>query len=246
MALALLCACSERDLIRGERFTHAVVDDRTVLSRDRRGAVVRLRESEFPPAVSECEPGEIGGCSSPVERHARYGPFVHCRRAPDGSWRWARAECNTPLVVAFDEGPVELTHPPGSFAIGLSERTEWVSAKTPWLALDRDGSGCIESHAELFAGFSALAALDDDGDGRLDARDAAFASLVLWSDRDQDRRCTPDEIEPIASRGIAALDLTYVTPPHSGLGSYEGERAPVLTSSGGRGRLVDVYLAPLP
>ncbi len=247
VALAVLCGCSEEPRIRAERFVHAVERERTDLVQDRRGAVLWLRESELPPALSECEPGELRSCvPSPRGAGRQYGPFMHCVRAPDGGGRWATAECNTPLVVAWGDGPVAFTRPPGSFPIGVSERTEWVSARTPWLALDRDGSGCIETSAELFAGFSELAALDDDGDGRIDARDAAFASLVLWSDRDQDRRCTPDELEPLADHGIAALDLAYVVPPHGGLGSFEGERAPVSGGGVTRGRLVDVYLAPLP
>ena len=249
MALGVLCgACREEgSAIRAERFARVEARERTDLVRDRRGAVLRLRESESPPVVVECEPGEVRSCGLPPPRDAprRRGPSMHCLRMPDGGGRWARAECNTPLVVAWDGAAVEFTRPPGAFAVGLSERTEWVSARTPWLALDRDGSGCIESAAELFAGFAALAPLDDTGDGRIDEHDAAFGALVLWSDRDQDRACTPDEIERLADR-VTALDLHAAPAAAVGLGSFEGERAPVRGRGGRRGRLVDVLLAPLP
>lgn len=238
-ALLLLVACS--DPITKERVTRDPVTEKNPLVVDRRGMIVH--EHGPPPLPDQCELGERGGCGSPIERHARYGPFATCVRMPDGSLRWSRATCNTPLVVAWNDAPVTFTRPQGEFAIGVSSRTEWVSAESPWLAADDDGSGCIESAAELFAGFAPLAARDDDGNGRIDESDRVFSQLVLWADRDQDRHCTPDEISPLAARGIVAVDLHPTPPPRLVFGSFEGDRAAASTTFG-RARVVDVYLAP--
>jgi hypothetical protein len=157
----------------------------------------------------------------------------YCIEFTDGSRRFPII--NTPLVVVFDDAPVTFTQSNAVFHIGEDDRTEWVSAATPWLALDRDGSGCIESERELFAGFDELAKLDANHDGRIDDRDPAFHELLLWSDRDQNKQCTAVEL---TSLGFP-IDLAHTDAspaPHS----YEGETAVLPTRPG---RVVDVYLA---
>jgi hypothetical protein len=235
-ALAVLClsACEQRPSIRHERFVRSSIVDRNELGTD-----ARMLWHRPPDPFAECEIGATRSCGLPRSRDGRAGPAMHCMLMADGTKRWARAECNTPLVVAFDASPVEFTRATELFTIGLDDRTEWVSAKTPWVALDRDGSGCIESARELFAGFESLAELDANGDGRIDARDPAFAELVLWSDRDQDKRCTPNELTSLASR-LDALPLTYAR-REARATSYEGETAMLVNGA----RLVDVHLAPL-
>jgi hypothetical protein len=177
-----------------------------------------------------------------------------CRQAPDGSYRFNLAVCATPLVVAWDDASVEITRPPGTFPIGPFARTEWVSARTPWLAIDADRSGCVERDDELFGprdgdGFAALAALDADRDGQIDARDPAFSSLVLWADRDQDRRCTPAEVSSVADAGVVAIELRARSLPAAAVGSYAGAEATFWFRAGGAirtGRVLDLYLGPLP
>ena len=186
---------------------------------------------------------------------------MRCARAPAGNFVFDRSSCNTPLVVAFDGDRVSFGAPAGTFAIGSSARTEWPSSRTPWLAHDRDGSGCVEDERELLgpaadptgrarSGFDALALLDDDGDGRIDRRDVAFARLALWFDRDQDRRCIPEEMVPVERAGIVAIELAAAPArPPERAGSFEGETA-IVTARGPdgaarRARVVDVYLAPL-
>jgi hypothetical protein len=247
LTLAVLCGCGEHATIRperGDRVVRRPDSERTKLATDAR--VLWTRPPDPPP--NECEAGDVGDCGSPIRAirgpYAGLCPCTHCIKTGNGSWRWNRAECNTPLVVAWGGGPVEFTRAPAVFEVGVSARTEWVSAATPWLALDRDGSGCIESARELFAGFEALAELDANRDGRIDARDPAFAELVLWSDENQDKRCTTDELVSLSARGIDALPLAF-TPkaPATAIpfGSYEGDTASLAHDV----RLVDVHLAPL-
>lgn len=245
------------DVARAKRVTH----DRPERERGRLAGMqvpaddleVEPAEAPAPAPKQRCEVGEWKACGIDVPVPGQKPAHVMtCILMADGSTAFYKAPCNTPLVVSFDDAPIAFTTPrsdASAYLIGTSDRTEWVSAATPWLALDRDGSGCIDGERELFR-FDALADLDDNRDGRIDARDAAFAQLVLWSDRDQDRRCTRDELSSLSDAGIVSLDVDFVKPPAATRGSYEGERAATLfrPASGGparRGRIVDVYLSPL-
>jgi hypothetical protein len=244
----LLCGCGDGESIRRERFPRtATVERAGILDRGPR----EMAAHALSRVNGECEAGEIRACGLSTLPGPNGEPggsplFMHCIQDTGGRWFFHDEDCATPLVLAFDGAKVAFTRSAATFAVGPFDRTEWVAASSPWLALDRDGSGCIESARELFAGFSELAPFDDDGNGRIDAHDAVFSSLVLWADKNQDKRCSPDEIEPLAARAVVAIDLRFERPsgPRD-RGSYEGERASVVTASG-NARVVDVYLSPLP
>ncbi|MEZ4384118.1 MAG: calcium-binding protein [Nannocystaceae bacterium] len=137
---------------------------------------------------------------------------------------WSEPDCNTPLVVNFEREPLRFeAGAAAAFDInGVGEclSTDWPTL--PWLALDRDGNGVIDSGRELFGsgtrlasgdradhGFTALRELDADGDGKITAADPAFAELVLWSDLDGDRRGELRELIPVAEVNLVAIDLAY-------------------------------------
>ncbi|MCA9708430.1 MAG: calcium-binding protein, partial [Myxococcales bacterium] len=175
------------------------------------------------------------------------------------------AGCITPLVLSFDASPVIMEpSPAASFDImdaGGCVSTDWPTAATPWLALDRDGDGLVETGAELFGsgtrmpdgrhagdGFEALSELDTDGDGKITRADERFDELVLWSDVDRDKRGTALELEPLSARGILSIELDYrSTPRCDARGNCEIERARFRFIDGvgsvGRGEVVDVHLA---
>ncbi len=134
--------------------------------------------------------------------------------------------CNTPLVLSFDGRPARMMAAGAATfdldGVGRCITTDWPEASTPWLALDRDGNGSIDSGRELFGsgtrlssghrapnGFAALAELDDNGDGRIDLRDQAFGDLVLWSDHDGDRSSTFAETELLSHRQVLSIELGY-------------------------------------
>lgn len=177
-----------------------------------------------------CDGGETGGSEGGSDEGGLCDLSESCSLY-DGVPDWDSnhsfdAGCNTPLVLSFDGRPAELV-PARAATFDLDGAggcitTDWPEASTPWLALDVDGNGTIDSGRELFGsgtlmqsgkrahnGFMALTELDDDGNGRIDMKDAAFSQLVLWSDHDGDRRSTFAEAQPVSQHQILSIELGY-------------------------------------
>jgi hypothetical protein len=176
---------------------------------------------------------------------------------------WSEPGCETPLVVDFEGGPLQFDAVgAASFDLmGASEcaATDWPTL--PWLALDRDGDGAISDGRELFGsgtlmatglrathGFQALAELDANRDGKLTPADPAFADLVLWSDRDDNRHGELAELLPIREANLVAIDLAYSSRIEcDDRGNCGRERARfefrAPTGEVRSGEIVDVYLA---
>jgi hypothetical protein len=169
----------------------------------------------------------------------------------------------TPLVFVFDSKAVSFVDAPNHFELvkpGSGTTTDWPTAHTPWLVLDRNGNGSIDDGRELFGsmtvlpdgrvaenGFEALAALDENRDGRIDKSDPAFAQLRLWADVDADRRSSPAELTSLAQIGIESIELRYhVEPRCDARGNCEFERAGFTwhDQNGVRhqGEVVDIHL----
>jgi hypothetical protein len=101
--------------------------------------------------------------------------------------------------------------------------------------------GSFASH-----GFIALRALDANRDGVLDGRDPAFATLVMWADRDGNRASSPDELTPVTSTILSlSLDDERVATCDA-RGNCEGERAAMqwrdASGTVRTGAAIDVYL----
>jgi hypothetical protein len=194
-------------------------------------------------------------------QRAHYHKYCHGEAGGEHGNGFSQLCGGTPLVISFDDRPVEFAASSATFELYPGDATmtvDWPTAATPWLALDRDGDGAITSGAELFGdatvlpsgararnGFEALAALDANGDGKIDRADPQFASLLLWADRDGDRRSSPGELVP-ASTVIDSISLGYRFAGRcDARGNCEGERANVTWHDAGgpkTGAVVDVYL----
>ncbi|MBX3232690.1 MAG: calcium-binding protein [Labilithrix sp.] len=239
--------------------------------------------NEGPDAPGECTVGTERDCPEGFERgFGSSGGPGFCKQKcvnVSGEARWSeptrdglycpyfdtnlnagKCACNTPLVLSFDGAAVDFaTNATGSFDLsrdGVCHGGDWPTAVTPWLALDRDGNGSIDSGAELFGsatklgngsfarnGFDALRDLDDNEDGVLDAKDAAFAKIVVWSDRNMDRLSTPNELTSLAEAGVKAIDLHDRREMRcDARGNCEGERSRFTMTDGRRGTVIDVYL----
>lgn len=214
-----------------------------------------------------CTPGEeedCGLCDADDEECDFAGWTMSCW-LEEGVPTTDYEACNTPLVLSFDGAEAQMSPAAASTfdinAAGGCITTDWPGASTPWLALDRDGSGSIEDGRELFGsgtrlasggrasnGFLALSDLDENRDGRIDARDAAFADLVLWSDHDASKTSTLAEMEPLAMRGVLSIELGYdVAPECDDRGNCGVQRAEfTFIERGGEvrtGAVIDVHLS---
>ncbi len=90
---------------------------------------------------------------------------------------------------------------------------------------DLNGKGLIDSGRELFGdntvlttgpnvgknatdGFAALRDLDSNADGKFDASDAAFSSVKIWKDLNQDGISQSTELFSFAEQGVQAINLS--------------------------------------
>lgn len=204
-----------------------------------------------------CKPGDIDICGT------LGNPEVACLRDGQGGMRYD--DCGfTPLVLSFGDTLEFSPAPARALDFSLQgphacARADWPAPATPWLALDRDGSGSIDDGRELFGsgsvlasgcyarhGFAALAELDSDGDGAITPADATWSSLVLWSDHDADRRSSGWELLPLTSFEIEAIDLGYhSTRDCDARGNCGVERSAFRYRSNGHtrhGEVIDVHL----
>ncbi len=141
---------------------------------------------------------------------------------------------HTPILIDVDRNHYQLAGVSDAvyFDIdgdGQEETLSWTEANSEdaFLALDRNGNGVIDSGRELFGnvteqppsqspnGFEALAVLDraeygGDADGEISHEDAAFYLLLLWTDRNHDGYSQSNEIEPLSTSAIEAIELSYV------------------------------------
>jgi len=229
-------------------------------------------------ADANCTAEEGGGGSEPIDECEHLETrscdvdglpgLQRCEPAEDGYiWGDCAAEsstASTPLVLSFDNTPVQFGHE-ASASFDLSgtancQGTNWPSATTPWLALDRDGSKTIDDGAELFGsmtrlstglraknGFMALRELDSNRDGKISAADDAFGRLQLWADADGNRLSSAGETRSLASAGIVSIQLDYeIVPRCDERGNCERERASFSYRDANgnvqQGSIVDVHL----
>jgi hypothetical protein len=176
-----------------------------------------------------------------------------------------KCACNTPLVLSFDDRAVSfIAEVGGAFDLsraGICHAGDWPTAVTPWLAYDRNGNGAIDDGGELFGsatslgagayaknGFEALRELDSNGDGVFDARDPGFSLVVVWSDRNLDRRSSANELVSLAEAGVIAIDLHETRDRRCDVrGNCEGERSRFrfvdrMTGEVRSGAVIDVYV----
>jgi hypothetical protein len=103
---------------------------------------------------------------------------------------------------------------------GVKTGTGWVKPDDGWLVRDLNSNGTIDKGAELFGvdtikqdrskakdGFDALADLDLNQDGVMNNQDAAYASLRIWRDLNQDGISQPGELKTLAQSGIVSINV---------------------------------------
>lgn len=133
---------------------------------------------------------------------------------------------------------------------GYAERIGWPETDDGVLVIDRNGNGVVDDTAEflgdddwkladlrgspaaikLASGFNRLRAWDDNDDGIVDASDAAFATILIWRDIDDDGSSESGELQTLPEVGVAFLS-TNSTP------GIVNDRANTITDIGEFGRL---------
>ncbi|WP_168224828.1 hypothetical protein [Rhodoferax aquaticus] len=136
-----------------------------------------------------------------------------------------------PLVLDLDGGGIKTSgiNPAAPILFdqdgdGIQTATGWIASGEAIVVRDINGNGKIDSGRELFGdntiltrgpkagqtaahGFEALADLDSNGDGKFDANDAAFASVKLWKDANQDGISQANELFTFADLGVASINV---------------------------------------
>lgn len=138
----------------------------------------------------------------------------------------------SPIVIDLGNNGIKLGEPGvGVYfdvnADGTRDHVQWVrpGGDEAFLALDRSGNGLVDNGSELFGvgtplalqgrnapnGFVGLAQYDDrqlggNDDGFITEADAIWPQLRLWLDLNADGRATRDEMRPLRSAGITALE----------------------------------------
>jgi hypothetical protein len=114
---------------------------------------------------------------------------------------------------------------------GIPVRVGWTTpgSRDPFLVLDRNNNGAIDSGAELFGNFSpqprpgrreskngflALGVFDKtaeggNGDGRITSADRIYSSLKLWFDSNHDGISQASELFGLADYGVTSISLDY-------------------------------------
>ena len=136
-----------------------------------------------------------------------------------------------PLILDLDGGGISNSGIQSGYPIlfdhdgdGLRNATGWVGAGEAIVVRDLDGNGTIDSGRELFGdntsltrgpkagqraanGFEALADLDSNNDGQFNAADAAFASVKLWKDANQNGISEAGELFTFAQLGVQGIKV---------------------------------------
>ncbi|WP_418789004.1 calcium-binding protein [Neisseria meningitidis] len=140
---------------------------------------------------------------------------------------------------------------------GIRTATGWVAADDGLLVRDLNGNGIIDNGAELFGdntkladgsfakhGYAALAELDSNGDNIINAADAAFQSLRVWQDLNQDGISQANELRTLEELGIQSLDLAYKdVNKNLGNGNTLAQQGSYTKTNGTTAKMGDLLLA---
>jgi hypothetical protein len=180
----------------------------------------------------------------------------------------------SPIVIDLGNNGIDLGEPgTGVYfdvnADGVRDHVQWVrrGGDEGFLALDRSGNGRVDDGAELFGvgtpmvlegsnapnGFVGLAQYDahrlgGNDDGLIDEADAIWPQLRIWVDANADGVSTYDEMRPLESFGLTALETIprirkYIDPAGNVIPYWAWA---MQRTRPGRTLMVDVFFRVLP
>jgi len=194
------------------------------------GCIVKDLGQEGTETGTKCDSFTYDlGCPNPDEPLPPVTPKDPEPEPPDDEGQFPGG--HTPLVI--DVGVAGYRFTSVAQGVRFDIRNDGTPMQIAWtrlgvenafLALDRNGNARIDSGAELFGdhtplrsggtasnGFVALAELDENQDGVVDSGDLAWEQLLLWTDRNHDGMSTSDELQPIVTSSVSALETEFKT-----------------------------------
>lgn len=200
-------------------------------------------------------------------------PAYECEVMQGGRWLGGFCELpNCPLIVDTARDGYRLTSVENGVrfdlnADGVPEQVAWTrrDSDDAFLVMDRNGNGQIDDGTELFGnftpvfpdkpdvtaanGFEALRFTEAPAygqsyaDRQIDRRDAVYARLLLWRDRNHNGYSEPDELEPLKRSGIAAIETDYRSSRKVDRhGNEFRQRGRVIWKDSGADQIYDVWL----
>ena len=158
-------------------------------------------------------------------------PTVNTATTGALAWEPFIPAISSPIILDLDGGGISNSGIEPGYPIlfdhdgdGVRSATGWVGAGEAIVVRDLNGNGTIDSGREIFgdntlltrgpkagqraaSGFEALADLDSNNDGQFNAADAAFASVKLWKDANQNGISEAGELFTFAQLGVQGIKV---------------------------------------
>lgn len=172
----------------------------------------------------------------------------------------------SPLIIDMLGRGILLTHPQDGVRFDIEGHGEkmlisWPIdvANSPFLVLDTNNNGNIDSVHELFGnntkgpdgntannGFLALAKYDLNRDKVINGRDTIWQRLRFWRDLNRNGLTDPGELSTLAQNRIVSIDLDYVEKQENAdpYGNSTLQRSVVEMRSGKMRNIFDLWFAP--
>lgn len=167
---------------------------------------------------------------------------------------WPTRNTNTdPLVFSLSPTPARfygLATSNTFFDIdadGQLERVGWPEGPNmPFLALDRNNNGEIDSVREVFGdpdqtGIEELSKFDNNNDKWITLADPIFPSLLFWDDKNKNGRSESTELRPITDYQIKNISLTIDKRNRIENGNIIDGEGPFFYSNGTQGVFTEVH-----
>lgn len=159
----------------------------------------------------------------------------------------------SPIVLDLDGDGLELVSLANSktyFDIDndlFAERTGWVKGDDGFLVRDLNGNGKIDNQGEMFgdnggtSAYAKLAALDSNNDKKITSADAAFTSLRIWQDKNQNGAVDTGELKTLSGAGITSLNTASTASTATNQGHKVAATSTYTKTNGTTGNAADIF-----
>lgn len=209
-------------------------------------------------------------CNWPTQRSCVKGAYTY---SLDTNGQPGSTDCQavysmnySPLIIDMVGQGIALTHPSNGVKFDIEGTGEKLAiswpvdtANTPFLVLDVNNNGNIDSVHELFGnntkgpdgktaanGFLSLAKYDQNRDRIINPKDAVWTKLRLWRDLNRDGSADASELSPLTLNRLVSIDLDYVDKQENGdaFGNSTLQRSVVEMRSGRMRNIFDLWFVP--